>query len=120
VLPIYSALAQVDPALIESARDLGASRLQAVRRVVLPLAIRGVNAAFAVCLIIAAGDYVTPQLVGGANGQMIGNVINDQFGVAFNWPLGSALAFILLALTGLVFALWMLLMRTLGLRGVRA
>jgi spermidine/putrescine transport system permease protein len=119
VLPIYSSLAQIEPSLVESARDLGAPPARALRRVVLPLSMRGVNAAFALCFIVAAGDYVTPQLVGGANGQLIGNVIADQFGVAFNWPLGSALAFSLIASMGAVILIWLLLMRVLGLRGAR-
>lgn len=115
VLPIYSALTQVDRSLIESARDLGATPWQALRKIVLPLSMRGVNAAFVLCFIIAAGDYVTPQLVGGANGQLIGNVISDQFGVAFNWPLGSALAFSLVLMMGVVIVLWLALGRALGL-----
>jgi spermidine/putrescine transport system permease protein len=115
VLPIYSALTQVDRSLIESARDLGATPWQALRKIVIPLSMRGVNAAFVLCFIIAAGDYVTPQLVGGANGQLIGNVISDQFGVAFNWPLGSALAFSLVFMMGVVIVLWLALTRVLGL-----
>jgi spermidine/putrescine transport system permease protein len=119
VLPIYSSMTQIDRSLVDSARDLGATPLRAMQKVVIPMSMRGVNAAFALCFIIAAGDYVTPQLVGGANGQLIGNVIADQFGVAFNWPLGSALAFSLIALMGIVIALWLGLMRLLGLTGER-
>ena len=63
----------------------------------LPLAWGGVFAAFALTLIIAAGDYVTPQLVGGTSGAMIGRTIASTFGTAFNWPLGSALSFLTLA-----------------------
>ncbi|MBI5090302.1 MAG: ABC transporter permease [Actinobacteria bacterium] len=117
VLPIYSALAQVDPALIEAARDSGAGTLRTLYSVTLPLASRGLNASFALCFLIAAGDYVTPQFVGGIDAQMLGNVIAEQFGVAFNWPLGSALAFMLVASMGVVVALWLGLMRLLGFRG---
>jgi spermidine/putrescine transport system permease protein len=77
-----------------------------------------VNGGFALCFIIAAGDYVTPQLVGGANSQMIGNVIAGQFGVAFNWPLGAALTFVFLSLMAIVLAVWILLTRMSGMRGV--
>lgn len=115
VLPIYSSLSQVDHSVVDSARDLGATRAQALQKIVLPLSMKGVSASFALCFIIAAGDYVTPQLVGGAGGQLIGNVISDQFGVAFNWPLGSALAFSLLALMGVVVCLWILAVRLLKL-----
>ena len=100
VLPIYSSLAQVDPALVEAARDAGAGSIRTLTAVTIPLASRGVNAAFALCFLIAAGDYVTPQFVGGHDGQMLGNVIAEQFGTAFNWPLGSALAFMLVARDG--------------------
>lgn len=117
ILPIYSALAQIDPSLIESARNLGSTYLGAVWKVVVPLASRGINTAFAICLFIAAGDYVTPQLVGGASSQMLGNVINDQFGVAYNWPLGGTLAFVLLLSMTLVVGTWLLLGRFLGIRG---
>ena len=97
VLPIYAALQNVRDEEIEVARDLGASAAGAFRRVTLPLAWGGVFAAFALTLIIAAGDYVTPQLVGGTSGAMIGRSIASTFGTAFNWPLGAALSFLTLA-----------------------
>ena len=106
VLPIYSALHQVDPSLLEAARDQGATARQAFQKVVLPLSQRGLTAGFALCFVLAAGDYVTPQLVGGVSGQQIGNVIADNFGVAFNWPLGAALSFVLISFMGIVVALW--------------
>jgi spermidine/putrescine transport system permease protein len=119
VLPIYSALAQVDPALIEAARDAGAGSIRTLTAVTIPLASRGINAAFALCFLIAAGDYVTPQFVGGIDGQMLGNVIAEQFGTAFNWPLGSALAFLLVGVMALVIGVWLLLMRLFGFRMLR-
>ena len=117
ILPMYASMIQVDPSIIESARDLGTNGVAAALRIALPLTAMGVNGAFALCFIIAAGDYVTPQLVGGANSQMIGSVIQGQFGVAFNWPLGSALTFVFLALMLLVLAAWIVITRALGLRG---
>lgn len=119
VLPIYSSLAQVDRALIEAARDAGAGSLKTLVAVTIPLASRGVNAAFALCFLIAAGDYVTPQFVGGIDGQMLGNVIAEQFGTAFNWPLGSALAFMLVGAMAIVIGLWVLVMRLCGFRASR-
>ena len=119
ILPIYSSLAQVDPALTEAARDAGAGSLRTLGSVTIPLASRGINAGFALCFLIAAGDYVTPQFVGGIDGQMLGNVIAEQFGTAFNWPLGSALAFMLVGAMALVIGAWLLLMRLLGFRGPR-
>jgi spermidine/putrescine transport system permease protein len=116
VLPLYSSLANVDRDNLEAARVLGASPVRTFWTVTLPLSIRGVQAAFAVCFIIAAGDYVTPQLVGGPSGQMIGNVISDQFGLSFNWPLGSALAFLLVAAMGVTVWCFVVLCKALGLR----
>jgi spermidine/putrescine transport system permease protein len=97
VLPIYGSLQNVGDDEVEAARDLGAGAFGAFRRVTLPLAWSGVFVAFSVSFIIAAGDYVTPQLVGGTSGAMIGRAIADKFGVTFAWPLGAALAFLTLA-----------------------
>lgn len=116
VLPIYSSLAQIDPALVEAARDAGAGPIRTLTAVTIPLASRGINASFALCFLIAAGDYVTPQFVGGIDGQMLGNVIAEQFGTAFNWPLGSALAFLLVAAMALVVGAWLVLMHLVGFR----
>lgn len=119
VLPIYSSLVQVDPAVVEAARDAGAGTVRTLVSVTIPLASRGINAAFAMCFLIAAGDYVTPQFVGGIDGQLLGNVIAEQFGTAFNWPLGSALAFMLVGAMAITVGAWLLLMRLLGFRGAR-
>lgn len=96
VLPIYAALQNVRDEEIEAARDLGAGAAGAFWRVTLPLAWSGVFAAFALTFIIAAGDYVTPQLVGGTSGGMVGRSIASTFGTVFNWPLGAALSFLTL------------------------
>jgi spermidine/putrescine transport system permease protein len=97
VLPIYASLQNVRDDEVDAARDLGAGAFGAFRRVTLPLAWSGVFVAFSITLIIAAGDYVTPQLVGGTSGAMIGRAIADKFGITFAWPLGAALAFLTLA-----------------------
>lgn len=116
VLPLYSSLASVDRSALEAAQDLGASKARTFFKVTLPLSIRGVQGAFALCFIIAAGDYVTPQLVGGTNAQMLGNSIASQFGVTFDWPLGSALAFLLVLAFALVLGLVVVACRVLGLK----
>lgn len=102
ILPIYAALQNVRDEEIEAARDLGAGAAAAFWRVTLPLAWGGIFSAFALTFIIAAGDYVTPQLVGGASGGMIGRTIASTFGTAFNWPLGAALSFLTLAFVLLI------------------
>lgn len=105
VIPLYSAFANIPGEAVEAARDLGSRPLTALRTVVVPLAYRGIVSAFAFCFVLAAGDYVTPQLVGGVSGQMVGNVIADQFGASFDWPLASALG--VLASIGAALVVWL-------------
>lgn len=97
VLPIYAALQEIDPHALEASRDLGSSGFETLRRITIPLAMHGIRVAFAVTFIFAASDYVTPTLVGGLSGQMAGNVIQDQFTQSGNYPLGAALAIVLVA-----------------------
>lgn len=98
VLPIYASLEKLDFRLVEAAYDLYASRLRALRRVVVPLSLPGIAAGCTLVFIPCLGAYVTPELLGGSKELMIGNLIQLQFGASRNWPLGSALAFTLLAL----------------------
>ena len=102
VLPIYSALLNIPRQVGEAARDLGARPLRGFYEVTLPLSTPGIVAAFVFIFLLSTGDFVTPELVGGINGAMIGGSIINQFGVVFNWPLGSALAFSLILVMGLV------------------
>jgi spermidine/putrescine transport system permease protein len=99
LVPIYAALQNVKDEEIEAARDLGCGPARALLKVTLPLAWRGIFAAFALCFIVAAGDYVTPQLVGGTTGTMIGRAIVDSFGITYEWPIGAALSFSTLAIS---------------------
>jgi spermidine/putrescine transport system permease protein len=91
IIPMYSSLGNVSRELLDASRDLGASPIEAIRTVLIPIARKGIMAAFAFSFVLAAGDYVTPQLVGGASTQMVGNIIADQFGASFDWPLASAI-----------------------------
>jgi len=93
ILPIYSSLQNISVDLLEAARDLGANRLATFSRVTLPLSMPGVITGFIFSFVLSAGDYVTPQMVGGTGGLMVGRVVQDQFGMTFNWPFGSALAY---------------------------
>ena len=96
-LPIFVSLESLDRRLLEAATDLGASRLQAFRRVTLPLSTPGIVAAFLFVFIPTLGEFVTPSLVGGATGYMYGNQIVDLFGTGFpDWETGSVLAIFLL------------------------
>ena len=94
ILPIYVSLEKIDRSLIEAARDLGESAFMTFLRVTLPLSLPGVIAASLLVFIPTVGDYVTPALVGGTRGIMIGNIIQSMFGKALNWPLGAALSII--------------------------
>jgi spermidine/putrescine transport system permease protein len=98
-LPIIAALQRMDPALLEAAADLYAGRVQQFMRVTLPLSMPGLIAAFFMVFIPTVGEYVTPLLVGGSGGTMYGNIIQDFFIRAANWPLGSALSMVMLVAT---------------------
>ena len=98
-LPIYSALERLDQRLLEAAADLGCAPWEVFVRVTLPLSMPGVAAAFFFVFIPTLGEWVTPALVGGANGIMFGNVIQDQFVRALNWPLGSVMSLVMLAVS---------------------
>jgi spermidine/putrescine transport system permease protein len=105
-LPIFVALESLDRRLLEAAADLGASRWQAFRKVTLPLSLPGVIAGFIFVFIPTIGEYFTPLLVGGVNGTMFGNAIADQFGQSLNWLNGSVLSFFLLAVVGVLMAVF--------------
>ena len=98
ILPLYAAMQNVHKDSIEAARDLGAGRWASFQTIVLPLTIKGGLVAFAFAFVLTAGDYVTPTLVGGQGGVLVGNVIADQFGAAGNLPLGAALGVVTILL----------------------
>jgi spermidine/putrescine transport system permease protein len=113
ILPIFSAMQNVSPSLLEAAHDLGASRVRTALTVVLPLSMRGVRAAFGFAFIAAAAEWVTPQLLGGTGDQMIGNQIAFQFGGGLDWPLGAALAITLVVAVLLILSVLFGLLRLL-------
>jgi len=102
-LPILAGLGRIDVRLHDAAADLYASPFQQFRRVTLPMSLPGVVVAFFIVFIPTVGEYVTPLLVGGTGGTMYGNIIQDFFTRAANWPIGAALSMIMLTTTlGLV------------------
>ncbi len=101
ILPLYVALDRLDPALLEAARDLGASAWKALWTVTLPIAAPGIGAGTLLVFVPLMGDYITPAVLGGARGSMVGQLVASQFQSAQNWALGSAMA-VLLVLTILV------------------
>lgn len=97
VLPIYVALARVDPHLIDASHDLYASRVQTFRKVIFPLSLPGVFAGVLMTFVPVTSDYVNASLLGGTQNTMIGNVIQNQYLVTQRYPTASALSFTLMA-----------------------
>lgn len=95
VLPLYANLEKHDPALLDAAQDLGANAWQRFWRVTFPLSLPGVYAGAALVFIPALGMFAIPDLLGGTQGIMIGNVIKQQFLDTRDWPFGSALSLVL-------------------------
>jgi spermidine/putrescine transport system permease protein len=98
ILPIFLSLERIPKNLLEASADLGGSNGQTFFRVILPLSLPGVISAATFVFVLAIGDFLTPQMVGGQSGFTFGRVIYSQFGTAFNWPFGAALSVILAAL----------------------
>ena len=98
ILPIYASLEKLDPTLLEAAETLGATPLAGFRRITLPLSLPGVVAGCFLVFIPAMGSFLTSDLLGGAKQLMIGNLIQNQFAAARNWPFGSAASFVVTAL----------------------
>jgi spermidine/putrescine transport system permease protein len=96
ILPIFIALEKIPRGLLEASADLGASGWQTFTRIVLPLSLPGTVVGASFTFVLAIGDFVTPQMVGGPSGFTFGRIIYSQFGMAFNWPFGAALSVILL------------------------
>lgn len=105
ILPIFVSLQKFDRSLLEAAQDLGEGPAMSFLRVTLPLSLPGVIGALLLVFIPTVGDYVTPKLVGGPDGIMIGSLIQFSFGQLDNWPLGAALSMVsMLVVTAVVCA----------------
>jgi spermidine/putrescine transport system permease protein len=92
ILPIFLALERIPQVLLRASDDLGASNLQTFLRITLPLSLPGVASAASFVFVLAIGDFLTPQMVGGISGFTFGRILYSQFGTAFNWPFGAALS----------------------------
>ena len=109
VLPIYATLERLDPSLTEAAADLGARPLATVFRVIVPLSRPGIVAGSVLVFIPCLGAYLTPDLLGGGRTVMVGNLVQNQFTSARDWPFGSAVSMLLLVLVMLL--VWAFLRR---------
>lgn len=103
-LPVYASIEKLDMSYIEASSDLGGNRFQTFWRIVLPLTAPGIVGGSIIVFIPSLGNFVVPQLLGGAHVYMIGNMIEQQFLYARNWPFGAALAMMVMA-TVLIFLL---------------
>lgn len=102
ILNVYVSLEGIDRSLILAARSMGCTSAQAFREVTLPLSLPGLAAGLLLCFVLAAGSYVTPQLLGGPRDALFGNLIYDTIMGQLNWPLGATLSIVLFVLLGLV------------------
>jgi spermidine/putrescine transport system permease protein len=109
ILPIYVSLEKIDKSYLEAAADLGDGPVRRFWRITLPLSLPGIVAAFFLMFIPTVGDYVTPAMLGGPDGMMIGNLIQAQFGPINNWPMGAALAIVMLVAVGVAGLAFLLL-----------
>lgn len=105
VLPLYAALDRLDKSLMEASLDLGAGHLRTLFSIVVPLALPGIVSGVIITFVPALGAYLTPDLLGGTDSQMIANVIERQFKRANDWPFGAALSFLLMYATFAAIAL---------------
>ncbi|MDQ0472890.1 ABC transporter permease [Labrys wisconsinensis] len=111
ILPIFLSLERIPPSLVEASADLGGRPGYTFRHVVLPLSLPGSIVGGLFVMVLALGDFLTPQMVGGSQGFTFGRAIWSQFGMAFDWPFGAALAVMLLMAIVIILAVAGLLNR---------
>ncbi|WP_374371735.1 ABC transporter permease [Tabrizicola sp.] len=104
-LPLYAAVDNLDRAQVEASQDLGANRVQTFFKVILPQTLPGIVGGAVIVFIPSVGNFVVPDILGGAKGLMIGNLVEQQFLSARNWPFGSALSMIIMAVVLVVLTL---------------
>ncbi|MGB0718132.1 MAG: ABC transporter permease, partial [Alphaproteobacteria bacterium] len=105
ILTSYLAVQAIDNSLIEAARSMGAKRMTILWRLILPLSMPGLLAGSVLVFVPVVGSFMEPRILGGRFGTYYGTVIEDQFVAVFNWPLGAALSFILLAVVLVILGL---------------
>ncbi|TPI74988.1 ABC transporter permease [Mesorhizobium sp. B2-8-9] len=106
ILNVYVSLEGIDRTLISAARSMGCTSAQAFREVTLPLSLPGLAAGLLLCFVLAAGSYVTPQLLGSGRDALFGNLIYDTIMSELNWPLGATLSIVLFLVLGFFAAIY--------------
>lgn len=96
-LPLYASVEALDRSMVEASADLGASRRQTFFKVIVPQTMPGIVGGSVICFIPSVGNFVVPDVLGGAKGLMIGNLVEQQFLSARNWPFGAALSMVIMA-----------------------
>ncbi|MCB0829807.1 MAG: ABC transporter permease, partial [Solirubrobacterales bacterium] len=104
ILPLYASIERMDPSVVEAGKDLYGSPFQTFLHVTIPATQAGILAGCVLVFLPAVGDFVSAQLLGGPDTYMVGNLIQDQFFAASNWPFGSALTVVMM----LFLAGWMI------------
>lgn len=115
LLLLVSGLRDVKKDYLEACADLGGSNFTALRKVIIPMAHKSIVSSFMFTFVLAAADYVTPQLLGGRDAMTTGLLIANQFRTVGNWPLGAAMAYILLMVFMMVYAALILFLRSVNL-----
>ena len=105
IIPTFTSLEKIPRNIIEATYDIGCKPFQSFRYVIFPISLPGLIVGAVFVFILALGDFVTPQLVGGTSGFTYGKIIYSNFGMAFNWPFGTALASVLLIVSVLIILL---------------
>lgn len=116
-LPIYASVEKLDPSLLEASSDLGAAPFRTFLRVTLPLTLPGIAAGAVLVFIPSLGNFIVPDLLGGAKVLMIGNLVEQQFLSARNWPFGAALSVMIMVV---MFLMILVYLRRIGRTGVDA
>ena len=98
ILPLYATIERFDFSLLDAAQDLGANDLKTFGRIVLPLTLRGIVAGSLLVFIPAVGEFITPDILGGAKTIMMGNLVQNQFLGARHWPFGSVLSMVMIVI----------------------
>lgn len=104
IMPLYANLQKINPSVLEAARDLGASSFQLFARVILPNSVPGILAGVILVFIPAMFNFYVSDALGGGKGIIVGNVIQNQFLVSKNWPLGAALAMVVMSISAVLIA----------------
>ncbi len=96
-LPLFASIDNLDPSIVEASQDLGANNTQTFLKVIIPQTLPGIIGGCTIVFIPSVGNFIVPDVLGGANGLMIGNLVEQQFLSSRNWPMGAALSMLIMS-----------------------